>query len=173
MRLSIFSILSILCVNNIIYIIFLHYTNKGTASPQAVKKILSLSEPQKARPHHPRHFSQGFYHPNNNLNNNAVLGSIHHHNPIAYTSPSPSPGVHRRMGSSSSAGSVPFSNQNQHTTGFLPNSGVISSRNAHERSHSDTPTPLPSVDLSMESSSVTSLSNLPILRKNIPSSGNL
>ena len=39
----------------------------------------------------------------------------------------------------------------------------------HERSHSDTPTPatIPSVDLSVESSSVTSLSNLPSnLRKN-------
>lgn len=41
-------------------------------------------------------------------------------------------------------------------------------RAVHERSHSDTPTPLPSVDLSVESSSVTSLSNLP-LRKNITS----
>lgn len=41
-------------------------------------------------------------------------------------------------------------------------------RAVHERSHSDTPTPLPSVDLSVESSSVTSLSNLP-LRKNIAS----
>lgn len=38
----------------------------------------------------------------------------------------------------------------------------------HERSHSDTPTPLPSVALSAESSSVTSLSNLP-LRKTLTS----
>lgn len=76
------------------------------------------------------------------------------------------------MGSSSSAGSVSFVNQTQHTTGFNPSSGLMSGRNAHERSHSDTPTPLPSVDLSMESSSVTSLSNLP-LRKNVPSSGKI
>lgn len=45
----------------------------------------------------------------------------------------------------------------------------LSGRAVHERSHSDgTPAPLPSVDLSMESSSVTSLSNLP-LRKTITS----
>nr|XP_023024043.1 rap guanine nucleotide exchange factor 2 isoform X3 [Leptinotarsa decemlineata] len=41
-------------------------------------------------------------------------------------------------------------------------------RAMHERSHSDTPTPLPSVALSAESSSVTSLSNLP-LRKTVTS----
>lgn len=41
-------------------------------------------------------------------------------------------------------------------------------RAMHERSHSDTPTPLPSVALSAESSSVTSLSNLP-LRKTLTS----
>lgn len=48
--------------------------------------------------------------------------------------------------------------------------GGIAGRAVHERSHSDgTQTaPLPSVDLSMESSSVTSLSNLP-LRKTITS----
>lgn len=49
--------------------------------------------------------------------------------------------------------------------------GTSGSRTAvHERSHSDTPTPLPSVDLSAESSSVTSLSNLTApLRKNMAS----
>lgn len=48
--------------------------------------------------------------------------------------------------------------------------GIIAGRAVHERSHSDgTQTaPLPSVDLSMESSSVTSLSNLP-LRKTMTS----
>lgn len=45
--------------------------------------------------------------------------------------------------------------------------GVNAGRAVHERSHSDgTGAPLPSVDLSKESSSVTSLSNLP-LRKSI------
>lgn len=101
-----------------------------------------------------------------------MSGSIHQH-PTTYTSPSPSPGMHRRMGSSSSAGSVPFSNQNPPVSGFVVNSSIVSGRNAHERSHSDTPTPLPSVDLSMESSSVTSLSNLPALRKIISSTGNI
>ncbi|XP_075217382.1 PDZ domain-containing guanine nucleotide exchange factor isoform X2 [Lycorma delicatula] len=102
----------------------------GSASPQAVRKLLSLSETSKTRPHQPRH--------------------------PPHPSPSPSPGAHRRTGVS------------------------------HERSHSDTP-PLPpphflpdhppphshppllsSVDLNAESSSVTSLSNLP-LRKTLTS----
>lgn len=48
------------------------------------------------------------------------------------------------------------------------NSSGAGGRAMHERSHSDTPTPLPSVVLSAESSSVTSLSNLP-LRKTITS----
>lgn len=75
------------------------------------------------------------------------------------------------------AGTVPYS---AHTYGFGNqtagvcgnNSGIacIPTRAVHERSHSDgTTAPLPSVDLSMESSSVTSLSNLP-LRKH-PISG--
>lgn len=53
------------------------------------------------------------------------------------------------------------------------NSGIacLPTRAVHERSHSDgTTAPLPSVDLSMESSSVTSLSNLP-LRKHTITSG--
>lgn len=41
-------------------------------------------------------------------------------------------------------------------------SGGAGGRAMHERSHSDTPTPLPSVALSAESSSVTSLSNMPL-----------
>nr|XP_018902577.1 PREDICTED: rap guanine nucleotide exchange factor 2 isoform X3 [Bemisia tabaci] len=95
----------------------------GSASPQAVRKLLSLSETGKTRPHQPRH-----------------------------PPPSPSPGAPRRI------------------TGV----GV----NTHERSHSDTsggvlphfhpPPLLSSVDLNAESSSVTSLSNLP-LRKTLTS----
>ncbi|XP_037043277.1 rap guanine nucleotide exchange factor 2 isoform X8 [Bradysia coprophila] len=125
----------------------------GTASPQAVKKILSLSEPSKTRPHQARH-PGGITGP--------VL-PLHHglHHPLHHSSvsPSPSPGAHRRMGSSSSAGSMTYSTHTYSQGG---------GRAVHERSHSDTPTPLPSVDLSVESSSVTSLSNLP-LRKNIAS----
>ncbi|XP_063367740.1 rap guanine nucleotide exchange factor 2 [Cydia amplana] len=82
----------------------------GAASPQAVRKLLALSEPAKTRPHQPR------------------------------PPPGPSPCSHRRDGAGP---------------------GMCCPRAAHERSHSDTPTPLP-VDLSAESSSVTSLVNLPL-----------
>lgn len=85
----------------------------GTASPQAVRKLLALSEPAKTRPHQPR---------------------------PPPPPPGPSPCSHRREG---------------------PGPGICCPRTAHERSHSDTPTPLP-VDLSAESSSVTSLVNLPL-----------
>lgn len=67
-------------------------------------------------------------------------------------------------------GNMPNSNcGNNSVASGIPCSGIVS-RAVHERSHSDgTQTaPLPSVDLSMESSSVTSLSNLP-LRKTIAS----
>lgn len=84
----------------------------GAASPQAVRKLLALSEPAKTRPHQPRPPPSG-----------------------------PSPCTHRRDGG--------------------PGVGICCPRTAHERSHSDTPTPLP-VDLSAESSSVTSLVNLPL-----------
>lgn len=104
----------------------------GSASPQAVRKLLSLSETSKTRPHQPRH------------------------PPHPHPSPSPSPSSPRRVGGGRG--------------------------HSHERSHSDTP-PLPhyhpdhvpthppllsSVDLNAESSSVTSLSNLP-LRKTLTS----
>ncbi|CAO1435214.1 unnamed protein product [Diamesa hyperborea] len=111
----------------------------GTASPQAVKKILSLAEQSKTRPHQSRH-----------LGMNLPMGSglpFQHNLNHSTISPSPSPGTHRRIASTTTATAV--------TGKFV-----------HERSHSDTPTPLPvPVDLSAESSSVTSLSNLP-LRKN-------
>uniref|UniRef100_A0A1B6CBW2 Rap guanine nucleotide exchange factor 2 n=2 Tax=Clastoptera arizonana TaxID=38151 RepID=A0A1B6CBW2_9HEMI len=104
----------------------------GSASPQAVRKLLSLSETSKTRLHQPRH------------------------PPHPHPSPSPSPSSPRRVGGGRG--------------------------HSHERSHSDTP-PLPhyhpdhvpthppllsSVDLNAESSSVTSLSNLP-LRKTLTS----
>lgn len=129
----------------------------------------------------------------------------HHHHPLHHqlhqssVSPSPSPGAHRRMGSSNSAGAVPYAsthNYQLHLAGSTVTSSVGAASNVgvsgvsstssqlsgsnigiptvsnshvtraiHERSHSDTPTP---VDLSAESSSVTSLNNLP-LRKSIHS----
>lgn len=83
--------------------------------------------------------------------------------------------------STTQLGSVQYSAHNYGFGGNMPSSncgnnsvappcGGITGRAVHERSHSDgTQTaPLPSVDLSMESSSVTSLSNLP-LRKTITS----
>ncbi|XP_055385503.1 uncharacterized protein LOC129614698 isoform X3 [Condylostylus longicornis] len=149
----------------------------GTASPQAVKKILSLSESTKTRPHQPRHPSIQLPLVN--------VGNLHH--PFSHTSisPSPSPGSHRRMGSCSSTrniflnkgttGSGNVTNNGNNSIGIVSPAGTVlvsAARGIHERSHSDTPTPLPSVDLSAESSSVTSLSNLP-LRKNITLAGSV
>lgn len=70
------------------------------------------------------------------------------------------------MGSSSSAGHPFVCGGGPIVVGSGGNNGGGGGRAVHERSHSDTPTPLPSVDLSVESSSVTSLSNLP-LRKTL------
>ncbi|XP_069680663.1 rap guanine nucleotide exchange factor 2 isoform X4 [Periplaneta americana] len=124
-------------------------TKFGAASPQAVRKMLALSEPNKTRPHQPRHPPQPPL---------PIPGLAHlpHHHPAL--SPSPSPGSHRRVCNSAVVPGV--TTREHHGAG---------GRALHERSHSDTPTlPLPSVDLSAESSSVTSLSNLP-LRKTLTS----
>uniref|UniRef100_T1J310 Rap guanine nucleotide exchange factor 2 n=1 Tax=Strigamia maritima TaxID=126957 RepID=T1J310_STRMM len=87
----------------------------GAESPQAVRKLLALSEQTKIRPHQP------------NRNHHSL-------------SPTPSPNSNRRR----------------------------TERQGHGRSHSDTPAPtLLPVDLSEESSSVTSLNHLPI-RKSAP-----
>ncbi|KAJ9600078.1 hypothetical protein L9F63_009620, partial [Diploptera punctata] len=119
-------------------------TKFGAASPQAVRKILALSDPNKTRPHQPRHPPQPPL---------PIPGLAH-----LPLSPSPSPGSHRRMCTSAVVQGV--TTREHHGAG---------GRALHERSHSDTPTlPLPSVDLSAESSSVTSLSNLP-LRKTLTS----
>lgn len=63
----------------------------GTASPQAVKKILSLAENSKTRPHQSRHLGM-------NLPHGAALPYSHN---LQHTnlSPSPSPGSHRRIAS--------------------------------------------------------------------------
>lgn len=85
----------------------------GAASPQAVKKILSLSEPSKTRPHQPRHPG---------ITGGPVL-PLHHglHHPLHHSSvsPSPSPGAHRRMGSSSSAGLPFIFNSSKSETGIF------------------------------------------------------
>uniref|UniRef100_A0A182NU44 Rap guanine nucleotide exchange factor 2 n=1 Tax=Anopheles dirus TaxID=7168 RepID=A0A182NU44_9DIPT len=63
----------------------------GAASPQAVKKLLSLSEQTKTRPHQPRHPSAGsilppplntihhHHHPHHHLNLNNAGGTLFHH----------------------------------------------------------------------------------------------
>lgn len=71
-----------------------------------------------------------------------------------------------------SAHSYGFRNQSNSNCDNSAGIACIPARAVHERSHSDgTTAPMP-VDLSMESSSVTSLSNLP-LRKHAITSGNL
>ncbi|KAK9736137.1 Ras association (RalGDS/AF-6) domain [Popillia japonica] len=98
----------------------------SSASPQAVSKLLSLSEQTKTRPHQPRQ-----------THSSAIMNSA-------------SPAVRRAPSSTGSYSGYSCSSSTNGAGG----------RAMHERSHSDTPTPLPSVVLSAESSSVTSLSNL-------------
>ena len=106
-------------------------TKFGAASPQAVRKMLALSDPHKTRPYQPKHCAPPLPVPGLALHSSTLESS---------------PGAPRRVGSGSSR--VPM----------------------HERSHSDTPSGLPPpVDLSAESSSVTSLSNLQPLRKTLTS----
>ncbi|KAH8238011.1 hypothetical protein KR032_010880 [Drosophila birchii] len=135
----------------------------GTASPQAVKKMLSLSESSKIRPHQPFVPRHGLHHMQTT---HGFIAPVNVGAGVATTSPaaaaaaaavniqctpSPSPCSHRRL---ASAGNI------------LPTRAI------HERSHSDTPAtpppPLPSVDLSLESSSVTTFRDLP-LRKSMTS----
>ncbi|XP_015191609.1 PREDICTED: rap guanine nucleotide exchange factor 2-like isoform X4 [Polistes dominula] len=109
-------------------------TKFGAASPQAVRKMLALSDPHKTRPYQPKHCPPPLPVPGLALHSSGL---------------EPSPGAPRRVGSGSR---VPM----------------------HERSHSDTPSSLPPpVDLSAESSSVTSLSNLQPLRKTLTSGSGL
>lgn len=106
----------------------------GAASPQSVKKILSLSEQNKTRPHQPRHYTQGpagvgtiagiANHHNIAQNSmytpaSSIYAPMHHLNYVSagipnqhtirapnnsQSSPISSPGAHRRMASSSSTG---------------------------------------------------------------------
>lgn len=64
----------------------------GTASPQAVKKILSLAENSKTRPHHQSRLGM-------NLPHGAGLPYQHNLQHHTNLSPSPSPGSHRRIAS--------------------------------------------------------------------------
>jgi Rap guanine nucleotide exchange factor 2 len=63
----------------------------GTASPQQVRKILSLAENTKVRPHQSRHLGM-------NLPHGSTL-PYQHNLQHANLSPSPSPGSHRRIAS--------------------------------------------------------------------------
>lgn len=157
----------------------------GAASPQAVKKILSLAETHKTRPHQPARYHPTAAPPSALMSSSVSESGRKVCYPPTCSSQTASPiAVHRRMGSSSSAGSAPAyttsavgaSELNSWSGSYSSGSGnsinVIPSlmqpahllsagTRIHERSHSDTPLILPAVDLSMESSSVTSLSNLP------------
>lgn len=110
--------------------------------------LLALSESSKIRPHQSK-FQHGAF-------PGVVAGHVG--GALAGSSPNPSPNSNRRthqsslsaVGLGTGAGAI-----GTHTFGPPPVRAV------HERSHSDT-SPLPSVDLSAESSSVTSLSSLAI-----------
>ncbi|RZF43997.1 hypothetical protein LSTR_LSTR007269 [Laodelphax striatellus] len=130
----------------------------GSASPQAVRKLLSLSETSKTRPHQPRHPPPP--------------------NPLA-SSPSPSPSSNRRGHVTTSSSQhershsdTPLPTPHTHHHHYLP-PDLHPPLLLHHPHHAGAPPPLippllSSVDLSAESSSVTSLSNLP-LRKTLTS----
>ncbi|XP_016973395.1 rap guanine nucleotide exchange factor 2 isoform X2 [Drosophila rhopaloa] len=142
----------------------------GTASPQAVKKMLSLSESSKIRPHQP-------FVPRHGPAVPGVIPPLHHmHAAHGFSTPSGCGAL--GVAPSPAAGGVPNA---QCTTSPSPCShrrlasggNIMPVRAIHERSHSDTPAPpppLPSVDLSLESSSVTTFRDLP-LRKSVTSGG--
>lgn len=69
----------------------------GTASPQAVKKILSLAENSKTRPHQSR-LGMGLH-----ATGLPYQHNLQHHSNL---SPSPSPGSHRRIASSAGGESI-------------------------------------------------------------------
>lgn len=106
--------------------------------------LLALSESTKIRPHQSKF--PGFPNP--------LPASVGGNG-----SPNPSPNSNRRAAHQSSLSAVGLIAPGGHSFGLGSGSGPV--RAVHERSHSDT-SPLPSVDLSVESSSVTSLSNLTI-----------
>lgn len=110
----------------------------GAASPQSMRKMMALAE-AKTKPYHgPRPSST------------PSLGglTVGHH-----SSPGPSPRAPRRGPTGALAGGLA-----NITTSHLTAASNLAARTNHERSHSDTPA-IP-VDLSVESSSVTSLSNI-------------
>lgn len=115
---------------------------------------MSLSEPGKTRPHQP---------PRTVLNSGgcSVSSGVNVLTSGLIATGNLAPPHHQGRRPPSASGS--------YTSGYTHAPGA-GGRAMHERSHSDTPTPclLPSVALSAESSSVTSLSNLP-LRKTLTS----
>ncbi|XP_043654074.1 rap guanine nucleotide exchange factor 2-like isoform X1 [Drosophila teissieri] len=137
----------------------------GTASPQAVKKMLSLSESSKIRPHQP-------FVPRHGSTMAGVIPPLHHmHAAHGFSTPSPggvvtSPATNAVANAQCTPSPSPCSHRRLASGG-----NIMPSRAIHERSHSDTPAPpppLPSVDLSLESSSVTTFRDLP-LRKSVTS----
>ncbi|XP_043947130.1 rap guanine nucleotide exchange factor 2 isoform X2 [Drosophila biarmipes] len=133
----------------------------GTASPQAVKKMLSLSESSKIRPHHP-------FVPRYGSVMGSVITPLHHMHP-SHGFSAPSAGGLTMPASSVVANAQCTSSPSPCSHRRLASGGNIPARAIHERSSSDTPAPpLPSVDLSLESSSVTTLRDLPF-RKSLTS----
>ncbi|KAK3863195.1 hypothetical protein Pcinc_031004 [Petrolisthes cinctipes] len=125
-------------------------TKFGATSPQSISKMKALAEP-KTKPHHG---------PRSNNTNSSL-------------SPNPSPGPPRRASTTSSTStSTNTSTNNTSTNNSSSNSRSNHHHHQHhlhhhhhhhhhhERSHSDTPHAAVPVDLSAESSSVTSLSKL-------------
>ncbi|KAH8283637.1 hypothetical protein KR018_010331, partial [Drosophila ironensis] len=143
----------------------------GTASPQAVKKMLSLSESSKIRPHQP------FMPRHSTALPGGVIPPLHHIH-AAHGFSTPPLGVTAGGGTSPSAAVAAMANAQCTPTPspcshrrLASGGNIMPARTIHERSHSDTPAPpppLPSVDLSLESSSVTTFRELP-LRKSVTS----
>lgn len=120
----------------------------GAASPQSVRKMLALSEPSKTRP-----YQAPTRPPLGSCNLSMALpmpgsGLLQQH------SPSPSPGLNRRTGGGPPGALI-----------HPPVAAARASGHSHERSHSDASALPAGVDLSAESSSVTSLASLAAMRQ--------
>uniref|UniRef100_A0A6A7FVZ9 Rap guanine nucleotide exchange factor 2-like n=2 Tax=Hirondellea gigas TaxID=1518452 RepID=A0A6A7FVZ9_9CRUS len=116
----------------------------GAASPQSMRKMMALAE-AKTKPYHG---------PRASSTSSVTLSSSHH------SSPGPSPRAPRRGPTGALAGGLATITTSHLTaaSNLAARSNCAGHNNHHERSHSDTPA-IP-VDLSAESSSVTSLSNI-------------
>ena len=131
----------------------------GAASPQSVRKMLALSEPSKTRPYQaptrpalgPCALSMALPMPGSGL--------------LQQHSPSPSPGLNRRMGASGSSTSI--SGVSMGVAGLIQPvvAATRAGAHSHERSHSDASILPGGVDLNAESSSVTSSASLAAMRQ--------